>query len=31
MEGTDNKIKTMKRMAYDFRDMELFKLNIMAG
>jgi len=31
MEGTNNKIKTMKRMAYGFRDMELFKLNIMAG
>ena len=30
MEGTNNKIKTMKRMAYGFRDMEFFKLKIMA-
>jgi transposase len=29
-EGTNNKIKTMKRMAYGFRDMEFFKLKIMA-
>jgi len=30
LEGTINKIKTMKRMAYGFRDMEFFKLKIMA-
>ncbi|MDO9534093.1 MAG: transposase, partial [Bacillota bacterium] len=30
MEGTNNKIKTMKRMAYGFRGMEFFKLKIMA-
>jgi transposase len=30
MEGTNNKIKTMKRMAYGFRDMEFFKLKILA-
>jgi len=30
LEGTNNKIKTMKRMAYGFRDMEFFKLIIMA-
>ncbi len=30
LEGTNNKIKTMKRMAYGFRDMEFFKLKIMA-
>ena len=29
LEGTNNKIKTMKRMSYDFRDMEFFKLKIM--
>lgn len=29
LEGTNNKIKTMKRMAYGFRDMEFFKLKIM--
>ncbi len=29
MEGTNNKIKTMKRMAYGYRDMEFFKLRIM--
>lgn len=29
MEGTNNKIKTMKRQAYGFRDMEFFKLRIM--
>ena len=29
-EGTDNEIKTMKRQAYGFRDMEFFKLKIMA-
>ncbi|MBW2308963.1 MAG: transposase, partial [Deltaproteobacteria bacterium] len=26
----NNKIKTMKRQAYGFRDMEFFKRNIMA-
>jgi transposase len=30
LEGTDNKIKTMKRQAYGFRDIEFFKLKIMA-
>jgi len=30
LEGTNNKIKTMKRMAYGFKDMEFFKLKIMA-
>ena len=30
LEGTNNKIKSMKRMAYGFRDMEFFKLKIMA-
>jgi len=30
LEGTNNKIKTMKRMAYGFRDCEFFKLKIMA-
>jgi transposase len=30
MEGTTNKIKTMKRMAYGFRDPEFFKLKILA-
>ena len=30
MEGTNNKIKTMKRMAYGFRDPEFFKLRILA-
>ena len=30
MEGTNNKIKTMKRLAYGFRDMEFFKLKILA-
>ncbi len=30
LEGTNNKIKTMKRMAYGFRDMQFFKLKIMA-
>jgi transposase len=29
LEGTNNKIKTMKRQAYGFRDMEFFKLKIM--
>jgi len=30
LEGTNNKIKTMKRMAYGFRDLQFFKLKIMA-
>ena len=30
MEGTNNKIKTMKRAAYGFRDPEFFKLRILA-
>ena len=30
LEGTNNKIKPIKRMAYGFRDMEFFKLKIMA-
>jgi transposase len=30
LEGTNNKIKTMQRQAYGFRDMEFFKLRIMA-
>jgi transposase len=30
LEGTNNKIKTMKRQAYGFRDMEFFKLKIMS-
>lgn len=30
LEGTNNKIKTMKRQAYGFRDHEFFKLKIMA-
>lgn len=30
LEGTNNKIKTMKRQAYGFRDQESFKLKIMA-
>ena len=30
LEGTNNKIKTMKRQAYGFRDKEFFKLKIMA-
>jgi transposase len=29
MEGTNNKIKTMKRQAYGYRDQEFFKLRIM--
>ena len=29
LEGTNNKIKTMKRQAYGFRDHEFFKLKIM--
>jgi transposase len=30
LEGTNNKIKTMKRQAYGFRDLEFFKLTILA-
>ncbi len=30
LEGTNNKIKTMKRQAYGFRDPEFFKLRILA-
>jgi transposase len=30
MEGTNNKIKTMKRQAYGFRDKDFFKLKILA-
>ena len=30
LEGTNNKIKTMHRKAYGYRDMEFFKLKIMA-
>jgi transposase len=30
MEGTNHKIKTMKRQAYGFRDKEFFKLKILA-
>jgi transposase len=30
MEGMNNKIKVMKRMAYGYRDMEFFKLRILA-
>ena len=30
LEGTNNKIKTLKRMAYGFRDLEFFKLRIKA-
>ena len=30
LEGTNNKIKTMKRQAYGYRDIEFFKLKIMA-
>ena len=30
MEGTNTKIKTMKRQAYGFRDREFFKLKILA-
>jgi len=29
LEGTNNKIKTMKCQAYGFRDMEFFKLKIL--
>jgi transposase len=30
LEGTNNKIKTLKRTAYGFRDHEFFKLKILA-
>ncbi len=30
MEGTNNKIKTMKRQAYGYRDQEYFKLRILS-
>ncbi|HDR15594.1 MAG TPA: hypothetical protein ENN79_08985 [Desulfobacteraceae bacterium] len=30
LEGTNHKIKTMKRQAFGFRDNEFFKLKIMA-
>ena len=30
LEGTNNKIKTMKRQVYGFRDIEFFKLKILA-
>ena len=30
LEGTNNKIKTMKRQAYGFRDLEFLKLKILA-
>ncbi len=30
LEGTNNKIKTMKRQAYGYRDVDFFKLRIMA-
>ena len=30
LEGTNNKIQTMKRQAYGFRDHEFFKLKILA-
>ena len=30
IEGTNNKIKTMKRQAYGFRDDQFFKLKTMA-
>ena len=30
LEGINNKIKTMKRQAYGYRDLEFFKLKIMA-
>ena len=29
MEGINNKVKTMKRPSYGYRDMEFFKLRIM--
>ena len=30
LEGTNNKIKTMQKQAYGFRDMDFFKLKIYA-
>jgi transposase len=30
LEGTNNKIKPLHKMAYGFRDVEFIKLNIMA-
>lgn len=30
LEGTNNKIKVLKRMAYGYRDVEFFKPRIMA-
>jgi len=30
LEGTNNKIKTMNKQAYGFRDVEFFKLKIYA-
>jgi transposase len=30
MEGTNNKIKTMNRQVYGYRDHEFFKLKILA-
>ena len=30
LEGTNHKIKTMQRQAYGFRDLEFFKLKILA-
>ena len=30
LQGTNNKIKTMQRQAYGFRDLEFFKLKILA-
>ena len=30
LEGTNNKIKTMQRQAYGYRDKEFFKLKILA-
>ena len=30
IEGINNKIKTMKRQAYGFRDMDFFKLKILS-
>jgi transposase len=31
LEGVNNKIKTIKRQAYGYRDQELFKLTMMAA
>jgi transposase len=30
LEGTNNKIRTMQRQAYGFRDQEFFRLKILA-